>query len=99
MIYTELLQQKEWHKKCQEILNRDKFLCQDCGCLGSHDYGYSKLFSIHDLDNLLEHYRFGGDALASFYKKLPKLDLQDMVIGVKEIRDFTETLRIICFTL
>lgn len=98
MAYIDLLSQNEWHQKCQEILDRDKFHCQDCGCLGSHDYGYSQLHSLHDLDILLDHCRFKGEDFASFYKYLSKFDLQDMVIGVKEIRDFTETLRIICFT-
>ncbi len=34
MTYSELLQQKEWWSKCNEILQRDHFTCKDCGSVG-----------------------------------------------------------------
>ena len=52
MTYLELLSQKEWTRKCNEILQRDKFRCCDCGCLGFHNGGN---FMI--LDNIEEGMR------------------------------------------
>ena len=98
MAYKELLKEKEWHQKCQEILNRDKFVCQDCGRTGSHNYGYSQLHSIHDLDKLLKNWRFRGEEFSLFYRYLSKLYLQDMVIGIKDIKDLSETTKIVSFT-
>ena len=47
MTYNELLQQKEWWSKCNEILSRDHYTCKDCGCLGYHNgYSYMKLNTI-----------------------------------------------------
>ena len=37
MNYAELLNTDEWKAKCYDILLRDKFVCQDCGCKGIHN--------------------------------------------------------------
>lgn len=32
--YKKLLEQDEWKRKSETILNRDNFVCQECGCMG-----------------------------------------------------------------
>ena len=49
MTYSELLQQKEWWSKCNEILQRDHFICKDCGSVGFHNGGsFIKLDRIEE---------------------------------------------------
>ena len=76
MTYIELLQQNEWHNKCQEIIDRDKFLCHDCGRLGFHSDAYCKLDSIADVDKILSFLRFNGLTLSHFLKEIPEEKLQ-----------------------
>ena len=67
MTYTELLQQREWHQKCQEILDRDKFRCQDCGNVGFHnESGYLRLRSVAKFDELFPHWSFDGQTLSQY---------------------------------
>ena len=49
MKYIELLTQKEWHEKCNHILQRDKYVCQDCGCIGFHN---DTIYSTESLDEV-----------------------------------------------
>jgi 5-methylcytosine-specific restriction endonuclease McrA len=69
MTYNELLNQKEWWSKCNEILNRDHYTCQDCGRLGFHNGGnYMTLSQINELDILLNKWRFNDCTLSEFIK-------------------------------
>lgn len=72
MTYNELLQQKEWWLKCNEILTRDRYICKDCGCLGFHNGGnYMKLGCIEDMNPLLREWRFDGKQFSEFYNSIP----------------------------
>lgn len=67
MTYSELLQKREWHQKCQKILDRDKFRCQDCGNIGFHnDSGYLRLSSVAEFDELFPHWSFDGQTLVQY---------------------------------
>jgi len=70
MTYIELLQQREWHQKCQKILDRDKFRCQECGALGSHGNCYYKFESLTDIDELLTNWQFKGMPFSEFVCEL-----------------------------
>lgn len=55
MSYADLLNEKEWLIKCNEILNRDNYKCHDCGCLGYHNGGnYLKLNNLEEVDVLFK---------------------------------------------
>ena len=72
MTYNELLQQKEWWQKCNEILNRDHYRCRDCGCLGFHNgYNYMKVNRIEDIDALLKGWTFNDVVFSKFWAGIP----------------------------
>ena len=72
MTYNELLQQKEWWSKCNEILSRDHYSCNDCGCLGFHNGGnYMKLNCLEELDPMLKGWLFKGMPLSKFCSNIP----------------------------
>lgn len=59
MTYVELLSKEEWVIKCNEILQRDKFHCRCCGCLGYHNGGnFMKMYNLDEVDQLLKDYIF-----------------------------------------
>jgi len=97
MTYPELLQQNEWHQKCQEILDRDKFRCQDCGCLGFHSYGYTLLNTLQDVDNLLSNWRFKDMLLSEYIDNLSIRDLPQME-GF-EVQKEHQYNSVLCFSL
>ncbi len=67
MTYNELLSQKEWWQKCNEILSRDSFRCKDCGSLGYHNgYSYITANKIEDIDNLFKGWTFNGMIFSNF---------------------------------
>lgn len=71
MTYLELLSQKEWTRKCNEILQRDKFRCCDCGCLGFHNGGnFMILDNIEEVDKILSDYLFYNRPFSEFYRSL-----------------------------
>ena len=58
MSYSSLLLDPRWKSKCFEILNRDKFICQDCGCLGFYNGGNFLIQDkIDDIDSLFKDWR------------------------------------------
>lgn len=72
MTYNELLQQKEWWSKCNEILQRDHFTCKDCGCIGFHNGGsFIKLDNIEELDSILKGWLFNGTIFSKFWTDIP----------------------------
>ena len=72
MTYNELLQQKEWWTKCNEILSRDHYTCRNCGCLGYHNGGnFMKLNSLEELDTLLKGWVFNSMPLSKFCSNIP----------------------------
>lgn len=72
MTYNELLQQKEWWSKCNEILQRDHYTCKDCGRLGFHNGGnYIKLNGLDELDSMLKGWLFNGMPFSKFWANLP----------------------------
>ena len=52
MKYEELLKEKEWEVKRYEILARDNYTCQDCGCRGINNDIFFPISSISDLDKM-----------------------------------------------
>ena len=72
MTYNELLQQKEWWSKCNEILSRDHYTCKDCGCLGYHNGGsFIKLDRIEEMDAMLKGWLFNGMPFSKFWVNIP----------------------------
>lgn len=53
--YKKLLEQDEWKRKSETILNRDNFVCQECGCMGIQNNIPFKINSINDVDKLFEN--------------------------------------------
>ena len=75
MTYNELLNQKEWWQKCNEILNRDHYRCRDCGHLGFHNgYNYMKVNRIEEIDSLFKEWTFNGVAFSMFWADIPILN-------------------------
>lgn len=73
MTYNELLNQKEWWSKCNEILSRDHYTCKDCGCLGFHNGGnFIKLDRIEEIDTILKGWLFNGMTFSKFWANIPK---------------------------
>jgi len=73
MTYNELLQQKEWVCKCNEILNRDHYTCKSCGRIGFHNGGnFLELFDISDVDSILKDYTFYDRPFSEFMKTIPE---------------------------
>lgn len=66
MKYEDLLKEKEWEVKRYEILARDNYTCQDCGCRGINNDIFFPISSISDLDILLPDCLFNGEDLSSF---------------------------------
>lgn len=72
MTYNELLQQKEWWSKCNEILSRDHYTCKDCGCLGFHNGGnYMKLNQVEEIDTLFKGWSFRSMSFSKFWADIP----------------------------
>ena len=72
MTYNELLNQKEWWSKCNEILQRDHFTCKDCGSVGFHNGGsFIKLDHIEELDSILKGWLFNGTIFSKFWSNIP----------------------------
>lgn len=75
MTYNELLNQKEWWQKCNEILNRDHYRYRDCGHLGFHNgYNYMKVNRIEEIDSLFKEWTFNGVAFSKFWADIPILN-------------------------
>lgn len=75
MTYNELLNQKEWWQKCNEILSRDHYRCRDCGHLGFHNgYNYMKVNRIEEIDSLFKEWTFNGVAFSKFWADIPILN-------------------------
>ena len=71
MTYSELLQQKEWWSKCNEILQRDHFICKDCGSVGFHNGGsFIKLDRIEEMDAMLKGRLFNGMIFSEFWANI-----------------------------
>lgn len=72
MTYSELLNQKEWWRKCNEILCRDRYTCKDCGSLGFHNRGnYIKLDSLKEAGAILKHWFLEGKSFSEFFNSVP----------------------------
>lgn len=72
MTYNELLLQKEWWQKCNEILSRDHYRCRDCGLFGFHNgYNYMKVNRIEEIDALFKGWTFNDVAFSKFWADIP----------------------------
>jgi len=88
MTYNELLQQKEWWVKCNEILSRDHYTCKDCGCLGYHNGDcYASLNETSAIDSIFSSLTLDGYSISQFCSNLKDYDLEhfeDVVLRSKE---------------
>ena len=66
MKYEDLLEKDEWEVKRYEILARDNYTCQDCGCRGINNDIFFPISKISDLNKLLPDILLNGDNLESF---------------------------------
>ena len=66
MNYTELLNSDKWKAKCYDILLRDNFICQDCGCKGIHNNTFFPIPQIKDLNYLIPIELLDGKYLNEF---------------------------------
>ena len=72
MKYSELLNQEQWWHKCNEILNRDHYICKDCGCSGYHNWGnFMKIHDLQELNSFFKEWRFQGKVFSEFVKDMP----------------------------
>ena len=72
MTYSQLLQQKEWWSKCNEILSRDHYTCKDCGSVGFHNGGsFIKIDNIEEMDAMLKGWLFNGTLFSQFWANIP----------------------------
>lgn len=72
MIYNELLRQKEWWSKCNEILSRDHYICRDCGSIGFHNGGnYMKINNFLEMDVFFKEWRFEGKRFSEYINNIP----------------------------
>lgn len=86
MSYKDFLLEKEWKSKCNEILSRDYYTCQDCGRLGFHSKNnYMVLPNLETLDIILNKWRFNGLKFSEYYKsKIETLDYFIVQFNKKE---------------
>lgn len=91
MTYPELLQQKEWHQKCQEILDRDKFRCQDCECIGFHGDSHLSFNTFLDIDKLFNLWIFNDESFSSCFEKTllksKRVEINDIKFELKGTND------------
>ena len=66
MKYEDLLEKDEWEVKRYEILARDNYTCQDCGCRGINNDIFFPISKISDLNKLLPDILLNGNNLESF---------------------------------
>lgn len=77
MTYNELLNQKEWWGKCNEILSRDHYTCRDCGCLGFHNgNSYVVIDDMDAIDNIFSLWKIDGKSISQFCANLTDYDLE-----------------------
>ena len=75
MTYNELLQQKEWWSKCNEILSRDYYTCKDCGCMGYHNgYSYAIIDDLDAIDSMFNSWKIDGRGISQFCANLDNYD-------------------------
>ena len=64
MTYSDLLLQKEWFEKCNDILKRDQYRCQKCGCLGYHNDSYYECETAEELESILRWFTVDGSSIS-----------------------------------
>ena len=85
MTYKDLLLENDWQLKCNEILNRDHYICQDCGSLGFHNGGnFISLYCVSEIDSLLKDWRFNGLSFSEFIGKSPISKTRTITVHPKE---------------
>ena len=88
MTYNELLLQPEWFTKCRDVLQRDQYHCQNCGCLGYHDNSYYECRTAAELDQILRGLLIDGDSVSVFINKIRGLESRTITtINRKPIDD------------
>jgi 5-methylcytosine-specific restriction endonuclease McrA len=89
MTYTELLTQRKWFEKCNHILQRDKYTCQDCGNIGYHNSTIYITESLDEIDCIINEKILIGDKFSSLIEQTfngniecDKVDLTDCNVDV-----------------
>jgi len=70
MTYNDLLLQQEWFEKCTDILKRDQYRCQKCGCLGYHNNSYFECETDDEIDSCLKGISFNDETPSSFINNI-----------------------------
>ncbi|MBR6189243.1 MAG: hypothetical protein IKQ59_09890 [Prevotella sp.] len=89
MTYDELLLQHQWWEKCNTILSRDHYTCQDCGMLGFHNGGnYMKLSKISEIDSIMPSWRIKDLPISKFVNDLPiQIEDRKWTVDFEEINE------------
>lgn len=88
MNYNVLLLQKEWFEKCTDILKRDQYRCQKCGCLGYHNDSYYECETAEEIDSFLKGFRIMGETPSAFLENCDNLKINDMNVYEHEKDEF-----------
>lgn len=70
MTYTELLQQEEWHEKCNAILQRDKYTCRKCRGVGYHRDTIYIADTIEEADRVIDKKVFINCSFREFVEQI-----------------------------
>lgn len=70
MTYKELLQQEEWHEKCNAVLQRDKYTCKECGCVGFHSNTIYIADTLEEADRVIDEKVFVGCRFSEIVKQI-----------------------------
>ncbi len=91
MKYIDLLQQKEWFVKCNEILNRDHYMCKHCGKIGYHNGGnFFKFNDIEEICEFINNFTFFDKPFKEFCKWMEKQEESITKMRVFEIEYFDD---------
>lgn len=95
MEYTQLLSRPEWGRKCNEILQRDQFVCKNrnCGAHGYHNDNFMSFGSMADLDDYLGKEFFASKSISDIFSlELSSLMNDDFTdVKLRHIMDFEDS--------
>ena len=101
MTYNELLNQKEWWSKCNEILQRDHYTCKDCGSLGYHNgYSYAIIDDLDAIDSMFSSWKIDGSGISQFCANLDNYDSEHFDdVELKSLESLNQSSSLLHFRL